>query len=872
MRIPARGTMVAALCLGVSFCPNEAFPQDSSEELPEELIVTGSYVRRALESSGSPVVVVSAENLSAFGLSSIGDVINYLPFNSGSEFNADVFTQNLSAGTSNFNLRGLGLNSTLVLLNGRRQTVSGGVADDGSTFVDINALVPLNAVGRIEILKDGAAALYGTDAVAGVVNIVTRDDIDGWEVDGEYSTTTRSSQEDLTVRALHGQQSDRVKTLVSMSFLRRSWLPSPERDFTLGKGPSSFGQPGAYILLEPSPVFPALPSGLDEPQSIIDPSCGVTGGTPNETEAGSGLGTCRFDFSPYYHLVPQERRWLGFASLNADVGEAEVFAEAGYAHTGVVRGTSPSFPILNLATVPANNPGNVFQTPSLFLGRPLGAEAPVNLVRHRSETWRAAGGIRGRWQDRWDWDVSGSYSTNSHVVRIANALADRFNAALNGQGGPNNNLFFNPFGSAATSQPGDATFNDPAVVEDFLSSATYDYGTSLFSIDGLVTGSLAQMASGPLTAAFGGQIRREKVTGDLDDQFNAENYLFLIGGPDFSGARTVTAVFGELNVPLAPVLDVQLAVRHEAYENGPNSTDPKIALSWRPLDWFRTRASFGTAFRAPSVFQRFSSQTVLQNIIDPVADSTVFRGVRTVGTASLNPERADVFNAGMTLSPIPGFSLDADYWRFDYKDIIVKESAQAIIDADPFDPRIIREAGQILRIDTNYINAPAVETDGIDVRGLYEFETDGGDVWALSADITYINAYSIQTVLGGPKRDVSGNRNFRTFARPLPKWRSTIGASWTRDRLGISMFAKTVSGYWDDQNNIPVDNHITVDAQVRATLPAMFGGTEQGPVLTVGATNLFDQDPPDVATNVGYDSKVHDPRGRVVYVRLNAAF
>lgn len=867
MRLSLRLPGITAVILCQFWLPAAAL----SQTIVDEVVVTGSYIERDLARSGSPVTVVSAKDLDAYGLSGISDVVKMLPFNTGSEFNADVFTQNLSTGTSNFNLRGLGLNSTLVLLNGRRQTVSGGVADDGSAFVDINALVPLSAVGRIEILKDGAAALYGTDAVAGVVNVITRSDVDGWELGADFGTTTRSSQEDVTLRALHGMQTERMNTMLSLSYLHRSWLSAPEREFTQGKGLSSFGQPGAFTLSAPSPSFPNLPSGLDEPQSVIDPNCGVTGGVPNETAPGSGLGTCTFDFSPFYQLVPRERRWLGFAAMGVDLGGAEVFAEAGYARTSVLRGTSPSFPILNLATVPANNPGNVFQTPVLFLGRPLGADAPVNLARHRSETWRATGGVRGMWRDAWNWEVSTGYSANSHVVRITNALADRFDAALNGQGGPNNNLFFNPFGSAASAQPGDATFNDPAVIDNFLSVATYDYETSLFTVDGRISGALIETESGPISAAVGGQLRQEEITGDLDDQFNAENYLFFIGGPDFAGDRTVAAVFGEVNIPVSNTLSVQLAARYEAYENGPDSADPKIAFSWRPIDWLRSRASFGTAFRTPSVFQQFSSQTVLQNIIDPITDSIVFRGVRTVGADDLKPERADVFNMGATFLPLPGLTLDIDYWRFDYQDIIVKESAQAIIDANPFDPKIIREAGQILRIDTSYINAPAVTTDGIDLKGLYTFESKNGDSFKLSADVTYISKYVIQTVPGGPKQDVSGSRNFRTFARSLPKWRSTLGGQWSRDALAASVFVRTISGYEDDQRDTPVDHHITVDTQLRYDV-SNFGKFEQGLVLALGVINVFDQYPPDVGTTVGYDSKVHDPRGRVIYLRVQSAF
>lgn len=869
MRFAVLTGSCAAFFLNALVVNAEALPTNDGVE---EVVVTGSYVKRDPLRNGSSVVTLSRDDLSSFGLSNVADVINFLPFNSGSEFNADVFTQNLSSGTSNFNLRGLGLNSTLLLLNGRRQTVSGGVADDGSTFVDLNALVPLNTVERIEILKDGAAALYGTDAVAGVVNVITRQDVEGLEVEADFSTTTRSSQQDLTLQGLYGLQTERFTGLASVGYLRRSWLPSPERAYTQGKGFSSFGQPGAFILLEPSPIFPDLPFGLTDPQSVIDPDCEAGGGVPNERVPGTGLGTCTFDFAPYYHLIPRERRWLSFASGTLDLGEIEFFAEAGYADTGVVRGTSPSFPILNLVAVPADNPGNVFQTPALFLGRPLGADAPQNLVTHDSETWRAVGGLRGRLREDWEWSLSTSYSANRHVVKINNALVDQFDAALNGRGGPDGNQYFNPFGSASLSQPGESTYNDPAVIAGFLSAATYDYQTSLFAVDGLVSGSLTELNDGPVRFALGGQVRREDIRGDLDDQFNAENYLFLVGGPDFSGERTVIAGFGEINIPLTEAVDVQLALRHETYEGGLKSTDPKVSLSWRPTEWLSGKASFGTAFRAPSVFQNFSSQTVLQNINDPVTNSLVFRGVRTIGTPDLKPETADVLNVGLTLTPQNGLSFGLDYWRFDYTDIIVKENAQALVDADPFNPRIVREAGQILRVDTNYLNAPSVLTDGVDVSVAYTFSGARADQWALSADVTYINQYTIQQTPGRPERDVAGSRNFSTFARSLPRWRSTLGATWTRSELSLSTYLRTISGYADDQNGVPIDGLATFDAQAQYVLP-QFGFSEAAPaVFTLGVVNLFDKDPPNVETNVGFDSKVHDPRGRVIYARIKAAF
>ena len=159
----------------------------------EEIVVTGSRIARDPASSPSPLSVVTADDLSRAGFTSVADAVRLMPANVGSEFNTDVFTQNLSVGTSSFNLRGLGLNATLVLLNGRRQTMSGGVADDGSAFVDLNALMPMIMLQRLEVLKDGAAALYGSDAVAGVANYITRDDFVGAEARIENGTTTRSA-------------------------------------------------------------------------------------------------------------------------------------------------------------------------------------------------------------------------------------------------------------------------------------------------------------------------------------------------------------------------------------------------------------------------------------------------------------------------------------------------------------------------------------------------------------------------------------------------------------------------------------------------------------------------------------------------------
>jgi outer membrane receptor protein involved in Fe transport len=861
------------------FTNHAAFAQvTSAAEKLDEIVVVGSRLKSDRANLPSPVVTISAADIAAQGLSTPADVVRTLSINTGSEFNTDVFTQNLSVGTSNFNLRGLGLNATLVLLNGKRQTVSGGLADDGSTFVDLNALIPMIALERLEVLKDGAAAIYGTDAVAGVADFVTRKNFTGVEAQIDYANTSHSSQDDLTVSGIVGGGNDKARGIFAASYLRRSSLSAAERDYTKGKALSSYGQPGAYVLLAQSPVYPDLPYGLANNMSIIDPNCAAGGGIPNPRAvqpAGvtSGVvGTCLFDFSSYYSLVPRERRWNTYGSgelyVNDDV---TLYAEAAYAWNGVTRGTSPSFPLLNSPIIPADNPGNIYKVPVLFIGRAQGASAGADTVRHESETWRSVMGAKGDLHG-WTWDVAGTHSENNFYVGINNDLTTRFIAALNGKGGPNNNQYFNPFGSAALATPGQSTYNDPAVIDDFNSTITYDYRTRLTTLDGSIGGDMFDTKYGAWGLALGGQVRHEKVIGDLDDQFNAENYIFFVGGPDFGGSRDVWAGFAEARGPIVPTLDAQIAVRHENTDGDFSSTDPKLGLTWSPLNWVRARGTYGTAFRAPSIFQTYSIQMVQQDILDPLTGTRGFRAVRTVGATNLKPEQADTSNLGLTLTPFEGFSASVDYWRFDYTDIIVKEGAQALVNANPNSTRITRASGQILRIDTSYINASKALTDGLDLSLRQNWSSSIGDFVA-GAEATWISRFIIQDTPTSTPRNVAGNRNYNTFARSLPNWRGNASLGWALDEHNATATVRFTGAYDDDQNaNRRIKSQTTLDLQYGYTFNGSLLGDERNVALSVGALNVFNQAPPNVITNAGYDSKIADPRGRVLYVRLKTAW
>ena len=213
----------------------------------EEVQVLGSYISSSNTAAANPVSVLTADEMQYTGASDVTDMLNVLSVNSGAENRPDTFTSFYSQGTSNVNLRGLGLSSTLVLINGSRQTISGAKAQDGSTFVD-TASIPAIAIQRLEVLKEGAAAAYGSDAVAGVVNFITKDDFEGFKIDGSWQSTAADSQTDKNLSFLAGFGNDDTHVVVAASALRRSNLNGRERPELIGAAVSSLGT--SFVMSE----------------------------------------------------------------------------------------------------------------------------------------------------------------------------------------------------------------------------------------------------------------------------------------------------------------------------------------------------------------------------------------------------------------------------------------------------------------------------------------------------------------------------------------------------------------------------------------------------------------------------------------------
>jgi len=915
-------TSIRALALlgaGMILAPQAASAQDNggnataSESEGNAILVTGSRIRRQSQADlASPLATLGSENISDIGAQNIGEITQTLTINSGAQNNPDAFTQGGTTGTSNINLRGLGVASTLILLNGKRQTLSAAPTNDGINFVDTSSLVPLIAVDRVEILKDGASSLYGSDAVAGVVNFITRENYEGFTVSGEFTThTSQGDYSEYNLQALGGINIGDLNLIAAVSYIDRTALTTAERRLSEpADDTSALGNPGAFFGVVDGSDF-GLPPGADgNPVTLpfLDPGCADAGGFPLPASAAAapllpaGVGFCGFDFGEFFNLVPDEERLTVFVSANADISSSVRWsAEVGYADNEALRGNSPTFPFLQLgqAVVPAFNPNNPFGENVVFFGRASGNGGEVSPAPFESETFRISSTLEGDFDGFLQnglWNISATYAENDFTNSTEDTVRDRFACALrgfnaspafnaatgldctasnpfltaNGASIPADGTFFNPFATALLGSPGDNAALLDFIVEPLVSTR----GAELFVVEGFVSGELFELPSGPVGIAIGAQFREQQISADFDDIAINDGFAFLIGEQPFSGTQDVYAIFGEANVPLVDWADLQLALRFEDYgADGGDTLDPKIALLVRPTDTLSLRGSFSTSFRAPSTFQLQGQSTTLQQVSDPNnGGANAFVAVRAIGNAGLTPETSTAFNFGFTFEPIIGLEVSADYYNFEFDDAIVQTAPQSIVDADPNGPSIIRSpAGTIIQVNNSFVNAASVETSGIDFSIRYRIDADFGTITP-SFEGNYVFTYDLQTTAGGPVIDGAGNRNFTNFGSPTPELRFNAGLQFETGAHAFNVFGRFIDSYSDDQNGgVSIESDFRVDAQYSIDV-ADFLELDNQVQLTAGVRNLFGVTAPSVSTNGGFDSRVHDPRGTLVTVGLVAGF
>jgi len=928
MKKLVHGASIAAISSATMGVMASVSAQNEPEAAAQDtIVVTGSFIRKRSQADlPSPITTVGSADISDIQAKDIADIINTLTINTGSQSNTDTFRNLATAGTANINLRGLGLQSTLVLLNGKRNPLNATQTNDGISFVDTNSLVPLIAIERLEVLKDGAAALYGSDAVAGVANFITVSDFDGAKFSGsfQFHTPSGQSQEDFQIQGLVGKTFDRGSVLLAASYFDRTGLSTSERRFSdlFAQDASALGNPGAFFLVPDAGSPNAGLAGTP----IIDPTgCASAGGNPIVLAAnlgGSGLdgGLCQFDFGGFSSLVPDERRVNVYAQAKYDITDSiEWSAEFGYTDIRSDREQSPTFPFLQSAIVPGVAPNNAFSTllgepiNANFFGRAVGNGGTASIALFESDTYRFSTKLSGdNILNNGTWELSYTRGQNDFTTSIEDTVTNRFQCALAGIQGtsainPSSGIAdcdsfvgfsgaapsgtFNPFATSFT------TLTNSQELIDFLNVSNVVNSTSTLDVvEGVITTDLIELPAGAVAIALGGQYRRDELERDLDEIANADGFGFLIGGSDFSGVTDVYALFAEVSVPVNQWIDLQVAGRFEDFgDDGGTTFDPKVAVLARPTDWVSLRANYSTSFRAPTTFQTQGESTSLNNVVDP-AGGTAFAAVRAFGSelsgVTLNPESSRAFGAGFTLQPVNGLQIDFDYFNFEFEDAITQVNFQALVNANPTDTRtfvggiatepctadftIVCRAGNplngaITQVNTQFANAEAIDTSGIDFRIAYDF--DAGSIGNLrpSVEGTYLISYDIIDPTSG-QVDGLGNRNFTNIGNANPQLRVNFGLNWENGPHTANFFARRIGSLDDDQNpGAVVESQTRIDIQYGLDVDDLIG-SDIGARASIGVQNLTNETPPFVATNAGFDPRVHDPRGRIVRFGVDLQF
>jgi iron complex outermembrane recepter protein len=731
--------------------------KDEEGATVEEVVVTGTHIRGG--QSASPLLVFDREDIERSGFATTQQFVQALPQNftggqSETTFGAILGGRGSAYNVSNatgVNLRGLGNGSTLTLLNGHRLAP----VNIGQT-VDL-AAIPLGAIERIDVLTDGASAIYGSDAIGGVVNIVLNRDFAGMETRLRYDDVAHSSSHEWSAQQTLGTMWDSGNLLLTAEFSERTRLGSQERSFT------------------------------------------------------------RSDSFADFNLLPPRERRSGLLSLSQTLSpHINAFVDAFYSAI--------------------DTEDNQFSFSNIL-------EADQSSAQHNI----AAGiqiGLPGTWQVRTEF-THGKSETERTVVFPAIGYSEQTN---------------------------------------FVSAVS--------AADAKLDGSVFALPGGDVKMAFGAQYRRET--------FNSNGQVLSTGGTD---RRNVGSIFTEVYLPLigagnsggaAQRLELTLALRHEDYSDFGTSTNPKFGVSWSPISALNLRATYGTSFRAPLMYERSEAAEAPFGYLASVADPAVSDGDSVLfivygNNAALQPEEATFWTAGMDLKfeSLPGLTLATTYFDIDYQDRIqiplVSDLFASLLEADIYVSRITRNPSAELRnrwpvgfnfdpdnlsiddvevlFDNRLSNIATTRESGLDFTADYSFDAALGH-FTLQLNSTYLLDKRSQVTASAPFSD---ELNRDAFPVDL---KARGGVSWSRERLGASLFVNYVDDYTNSALGFQgesIDSFTTLDLTIRYRAPQGVGLLSEA-TASLSVVNLLDESPPFVGNvfSLNFDPTNSSASGRIL--------
>jgi len=865
-----RHAILQSLALGLFAAAGAAIAQDpptaaqSESAQPTELDrieVTGSRILRTETETASPVQTIRREQIDRTGKKTIGEFLQTLAVD-GSGSVPKSFGAGFASGAAGVSLRGLGAGNTLVLVNGRR-IAPYGMADDGQkVFTDLS-IIPLEAVERVEVLKDGASAIYGSDAIAGVVNIILRNSFEGATATASYGASAEGDGNERKGSFTWGAgnlNENGVNFFFSVEagksdevFVRdrkdRKWIGTGDIS-PWGYNTHNFGGLSGFIIPpdgDNNGAAGSSPVGSVELGRQGSPgvkSWGSLGSAAdcaalsNANQADSG-GGCVWDSAQFTSLQPAQD-YLNFFSRGtfALSDDAELYTELAYGKknsafhntpSGVSSAWgSPQAGAVNASSGPGatviganhpDHPGGAVAGQDLRLRYSAFDVGPRRTVTD-NQFFRFVAGVKGL-AGEWDYDVSYLHSgTQLAQQRTGYLHYGRVREVLTA--GDTSPVGWWRLGT-------NAGLNSQALYNYISPTIGTTAQTTMDSLSANFSRSLAELRGGPLGLAVGGEWRRLRA-GLKPVTFTDEGNIIGLGYSAYDGEETVTSAYAELVAPVLESLELSGALRMDSYREGQSSVTPKFGAKWTPAEWIAVRGTYAEGFRSPNAAETagssvgFASVTDTTRCIDPATG--VPRNPRPVNcpvnvafvnrpNADLEPEKSKSYSVGIVLQPTASTTVTLDAWKIERVDEITTQgyneavAAGNVIRADDDIPGV-PNSGTPLAAYTDYINANSTTVEGVDLDARQTFDLGDAGSLALDLQLSRIERYALN--INGQVIEIEGTHDNCSVTNCIgtPKDRVNFGATWDIGAFTINGIANYRSRF---ENTVPYSSGSGCGAQ-----------------------------------------------------------
>lgn len=890
--ILSTATPAVAQTGGAAEASRSAYGQEA--DVQGDIFVTGSRIRRQDIAGVGPATVVNAEQIENTGIVNVETLLQRLPANAGFAGNqTSAYWTGNGYGTAQVNLRGLGIKRTLVLLNNRR-LVAGGTGANSSP--DLN-MIPVIALARVDVLKDGASAIYGADAMAGVVNMITRTDFTGIGISGRSGVTERGDGGDFTVDLLLGKRGARGGILAAATYQKTNAVNLASR------APCSLAEttPGTLSCVNSASTIggrAVLPNG-QQINFNQDP-----GGNGNFFEPYSAAKH-NFNSNPFLNAVSPIERIATAVFGDYDLTDGvKAFGEFLYTHRKSNQIATPG--TLRNLSILAGNPTNPTGQNIVLIQRRLAEPGPRQFFQE-TNTWQGTLGFRGKLANNWAWEVAGAYGRNTAVDGSTNI------ANLKNVGNTLNTSLCSRSAGAAVPCADYLGFGDltPQVLDYILFTSRDRGGNSLLSITADLNGDLFRLPAGAVSFAAGATYREEKGWRN-PDPLTVAGIANTNQQSPISGATKAKEAYLELSVPVlanAPffrALTIDGAVRYSDYDLFGTDWNYKFSADWMIVEGLRVRGTYGTGFRVPNVPElfggvsegnltttdpcsRYSTSTNATLVANcrasgvPVGYVQLGTSILTTvgGNQNLKAESSKSWTIGTVVQPrffIPGLSLTADWFNIDITGAIraIPGSTKLAVCyastnlSNPFCRDFTRSplTGEVTYLSAQPINTGRERMSGLDL-GLVYAHTLGSFQLQLDLNATYLNEYVVEPFVGGAPivfdgRIGGGNGGY-------PKWRGYGVATARRGGVAFTWSTQWI-GKAQDFNAAPTAIGYRTPDVFYHNAQLAFEVTRKTR-FQVGVDNLFDRSPPYIPsfTDGNTDTMTYDLLRRRFYVGFRTA-